>query len=87
MEITGTIKTIEDAVQVTEKFKKQNFVIAFDEDKQYPKILCVEVVNDKIQTFAHLMEGQSVKVGFEVSSREHSGKYYTSARAFKIEAI
>jgi hypothetical protein len=87
MEITGTIKKIEDAQQVTEKLRKQNFIVDFDLDKQYPKTICFEVLNDKIQTFAHLMEGQNVKVQFEVSSREYSGKYYTSAKAYKIEAV
>jgi len=34
-----------------------------------------------------LQEGQRVKASIDVSSREHEGRWYTQAKAWKVEVL
>ena len=61
-------------------WKKQPFVIEFGD--KYPKQLCVTMWGDAIVT---LSEGDTVKVQFDLESREFNGKYYTEVKAWKVE--
>ena len=61
-------------------WKKQPFVIEFGD--KYPKQLCVTMWNDAI---VPLSEGDTVKVQFDIESREFNGKYYTEVKAWKVE--
>lgn len=64
-------------------WKKQEFVI--ETSGNYPKKVCFSLWGDKIDQ-SPLSEGTAVKVSFDVESREYNGKWYTDAKAWKVEA-
>lgn len=84
LKITGTVIKVEDAVQVTEKLTKRNFVVTTGD--KYPETVAFELINDKCDLADAFAVGQQVDVSFNVRGREYNGKYYTNLAAWRIEA-
>lgn len=63
-------------------WKKQGFVI--ETMDQYPKKVCFNVWNDKIQLDS-LTPNTVITVHFNAESREYNGKWYTDLGAWKAE--
>jgi hypothetical protein len=64
-------------------WQKQDFVI--ETNDQYPKKVCLSAWADKVDELAGCREGETLKVFFDVQSREYNGKWYTDLRAWKIQ--
>lgn len=87
MEVVGTVISVLPAKQGTSKagkeWKTQDFII--ETHDQYPRKVCINVFGaDKIDKFG-IAEGQSVKVGFNLESREFNGNWFTTIGAWKID--
>jgi hypothetical protein len=65
-------------------WSKQLFVIQTSD--QFPKKICFEAWNDKTELIRALKKNESIEVFFNVESREYNGKWYTTLKAWKIEA-
>ena len=63
-------------------WKKQEFIL--ETQSQYPKKVCLSTCGDKIDQF-HVSEGDLLNVSVDLESREYNGRWYTEARAWKIE--
>ena len=63
-------------------WRSQDYVL--ETGDQYPKKLCFNLFNDKIDQFPLAIDDQ-VNVSFDVESREYNGRWYTTVRAWKIE--
>ena len=63
-------------------WKKQEFIV--ETQSQYPKKVCLSIWGDKIDQF-NVAVGQVVTAAVELESREYNGRWYTEARAWKIE--
>ena len=88
--LTGTIKTIQETVQVTDKFSKREFVIN-DSSSMYPQDIIFQSVQDKCSMLDGYSEGQSVDVSFNLRGREWTSpsgevKYFNTLDAWRIEA-
>jgi hypothetical protein len=64
------------------QWKKQDFII--ETQSQYPKKVCLSLWGDKIDQYS-LSAGDTVNVSVELESREYNGRWYTEARAWKVE--
>jgi hypothetical protein len=64
------------------QWKKQEFIV--ETQAQYPKKVCLSAWGDKIDQF-NLVAGEMVNVSVDLESREYNGRWYTEARAWKIE--
>lgn len=64
------------------QWKKQEFVI--ETPSQYPKKVCLSLWGDKIEQYS-IAVGDQVNVSVELESREYNGRWYTEARAWKME--
>lgn len=88
--VKGTVKTIGEAVQVTDKFVKRAFVLTTDD--MYPQVLEIECVQDKVSILDSVKVGESVEVSFNLRGREYTKKdgsgigYFNSINAWRIEA-
>ena len=85
MEITG--KLIKKMPPVTGEskngaWKKQNFVIETQTD--YPKNICFTTWGDKVD-FNSFTESDTVKVFFDIESREFNNNWYTDLKCWKVE--
>ena len=66
------------------QWKKQEFIV--ETQAQYPKKVCLSAWGDKIDQF-RVAEGDLVNVAVDLESREYNGRWYTEARAWKLEKI
>lgn len=64
------------------QWKKQEIIV--ETPGQYPKKLCIAIWGDKINE-SILKIGNELKLFFDVESREYNGRWYTEAKAWKIE--
>jgi Domain of unknown function (DUF3127) len=66
------------------QWKKQEFIV--ETQSQYPKKVCLSVWGDKIDQFG-IKEGDLVNIAVDLESREYNGRWYTEARAWKVEKL
>jgi hypothetical protein len=64
------------------QWKKQEFIV--ETQSQYPKKVCLSAWGDKIDQF-NVAEGDLVNISVDLESREYNGRWYTEARAWKLE--
>jgi len=90
MELTGTLKVKNPEVQVSEKFKKREFVIT-DNSSQYPQHVQFQLTQDRCALLDNYQIGSEVKVFFNIRGREWKNqqgeiKYFNSLEAWRMEA-
>ena len=87
MEITGRIFKILPTQTGTGKsgkeWKRGGFVMATE--AEYSNDVALELWGKMADM--KLQEGQRVKASIDVSSREHEGRWYTQAKAWKVEVL
>ena len=84
-EVTSKVTKIYQQETVGTDKQKQVFVV--ETQDQYPKKIALEAWSKTLDYLAKVKVGDTVKVSFDVSSREYNDKWYTSAKAFKIEVV
>ncbi len=85
MEISGKIIAVLPLATGQGKngmWRSQDYVL--ETGDQYPKKVCFNLFNDKIDQFPMGIDDQ-VNVSFDVESREYNGRWYTTVRAWKVE--
>jgi len=87
MEITGTIKVIQDIESGTSKagneWQKRNILLTTGGD--YPQDLPIEFWGKTASALENFQVGNPVKAYINLKSREHNGKHYPSISGWKIE--
>jgi hypothetical protein len=86
METEGKLIQVLPVQNITSQkgqMKKMEFVI--ETEAKFPKKICFSIWNDKIDLFTS-KPGDNIKVYFDLDSREYNGRWYTEARAWKVEA-
>jgi len=91
MEIKGIIKNITDTVQISDRFRKREFVVEYSNNPDYPQPLQFELVQDRCELLDSFQEGQEVEVHFDLRGREWTSpqgqvKYFNSLQAWKLVA-
>jgi hypothetical protein len=66
-------------------WKKQDYVLEYNTNSQYPKKICFNLWGDKIDQF-NIKEGQELTINFDVDCREYQGRWYNDIRAWKVES-
>lgn len=87
--LKGVVKLVNDTVQITEKFKKREFVVT-DENDTYPQDIMFQAAQDKCDMLEGIMEGDKVEVSFNLRGREWTSpqndvKYFNTLDAWRIE--
>jgi single-strand DNA-binding protein len=88
-EALGTIHDIFGEVQVTEKFRKREFVLEMT-NGMYTDYVKFQLTQDKCSALNAFKVGDSIKVLFNLSGRKGTSRdgatvYYTNISAWKIE--
>ena len=91
MEIKGIIKKISETVQISDRFRKREFVVEYSNNPDYPQPLQFELVQDRCELLDSFQEGQEVEVHFDLRGREWTSpqgqvKYFNSLQAWKLVA-
>ncbi len=90
MEITGKVVKIFDEKQVSASFKKRELVIKTNE--QYPQVILMEMVQDKIKHLDGVNVGDSVNVHVNIRGREWKSpegqiKYFNTLEAWRLTSV
>ena len=92
IEITGTIHSIFETKQVSERFRKREFVVTTEDNPKYPQTVIFQATGDRCEQLDGLAVGDEIKVEFSVRGREWrspSGevKYFNSLDVWKVERV
>ncbi len=89
MEIKGKLLEIKSVEEISDKFKKREFILEYAENEKYPEYIKLEVVNDKVSILDNYKAGDSVDVAFNLRGRSWADKtgkvsYFNTLVAWKI---
>jgi len=90
-EVEGRIRKLEDTQQVTERFRKREFVLELDDNPQYPQFVLFQLTGNRCEALDGFEAGQEVRVEFSLRGREWKSprgeiKYFNSLDVWKLEA-
>jgi hypothetical protein len=83
METTGKIHALFDTQQVTERFRKREFVIELSDNPRYPQYVLFQLTGDRCESLDGFRIGEEVRVEFSLRGREWKSprgetKYFVS---------
>ncbi len=81
--VEGKLIRKQDTQQVSEKFRKREFVVETTE--QYPQKIKLEFTQDNCGKLDGYNEGDMVKVSFNLRGSEWQGKFFVNLQAWRIE--
>lgn len=90
--ITGTLKVKLPEQQVSERFRKRDFVIT-DNSSQYPQHITFQLTQDKCSLVDPYNPGDEIRVFFNLRGREWNDpktnqmRYFNTIEAWKIESV
>lgn len=95
LEITGTIHFIDKEQQVSDKFKKRDFVlhVANETNSQYDDYIQLQMSQDKCAKLDDVEKGYEVKAFVNVRGKEYSKKdgtgmgYFNTLEAWKFDVL
>jgi hypothetical protein len=90
MNIQGKLIEIFDTIQISETFKKREFIIQDNKNPEYPEYIKVELIQDKVTLLDSLNIGDEINVLINIKGRkwedkEGKIKYFNSIQGWKIE--
>ncbi len=88
MELTGSIKLIQEEERISDRFKKRGLVLSTQE--QYPQDIMIEFVQEKTELLDSFQQGQQVTISINIRGREWKSpngevKYFTSIQGWRIQ--
>jgi len=90
--IKGKIKVIMDEQQISDKFKKREFVLE-TKSGQYDQVISLQLTQDSVDLIDAHKVGDEVNVSFDLRGREWTSpkdgvvKYFNTLSAWRIEAV
>jgi len=91
MEIKAKLHEKSDTVQVSDSFRKREFIVEYAENPQYPEFLKFELIQDKCDQLDGFNIGQELNVAYNLKGRKWTNPkgdvvYFNSLQAWKIAA-
>lgn len=92
MNIKGTLYKKYDAVQVSERFKKREFVLEYKDNPLYPQYISFQLTQDRCDLMESYREGDALDVEFNIRGREWTSpqgevKYFTTLEAWRLSPV
>ena len=90
MEINGKIYRINEAQQVTERFRKREFVLELGDNSRYPQYVQFQLTGDRCEKIDGHEVGDQVKLEFSLRGREWTSpkgdvKFFNSLDVWSID--
>ena len=92
MKIEGKLHAKMDVAQVTQTFRKREFVVEYSDNPMYPQFVKLELVQDNVNLIDSFEVGQMVSVEFNLRGREWKApdgetKYFNTLAAWRIQPV
>ncbi len=90
-EVSGKLYVKNDAVKVTDKFTKREFVIEI-EDGMYPQHVKFQLVQDRVAALDPFEVGDMLTISFNLRGREYTNpqgevSYFTNLNAWRVQKV
>ena len=90
--IKGKLHLKEETKQISDSFKKRDFVLDVTDNPEYPTYHKFELLQDSVSLIDSLNIGDELDVHYNLGGRawtnkEGEVKYFNSTRAWKIESV
>lgn len=90
MNVKGKIVEKYDTQNITDSFRKREFVIEYAENPQYPEFVKFELIQANCDQLDAFNPGQEVNVSFNLKGRKWTDpkgevKYFNSLQAWRLE--
>ena len=91
MNITAKILEIYDTQQISDTFKKREFIVEYAENPQYPEFIKFETIQANCDQLDALNVGEQVNIQFNLKGRKWTDpqggvKYFNSLQAWRVES-
>lgn len=92
MQIQGKIHAAFDAEQVTQRFRKREFVLELDGTSRYPQYVMFQLTGDRCEALDGHGVGDEVRLEFSLRGREWTSpkgdvRYFNSLEVWSIERV
>ena len=92
MEAKGKIHALFDTQQVTERFRKREFVVELAENPRYPQFVMFQLTGDRCENLDGFEVGNEVRVEFSLRGREWQSpqgdvRYFNSLDVWELQRI
>lgn len=90
MNIKGKLIEKFDTQQVSDSFRKREFVVEFAENPQYPELLKFELIQSNCEQLDQIDPNSDISVTFNLKGRKWTDKqgktvYFNSLQAWRVE--
>lgn len=90
MKVTAQLKVKFDTQQVSDKFKKREFVATIEPNSDYPQTVLFQLTQDKCSVIDMCKVGDMIDISFNLRGREWTNavgdvKYFNTIDAWRIE--
>ena len=90
MEISAKIIEIFETANITDSFKKREFVVEYSENPSYPEYIKFELIQDKCDLLNSFNIGDEVTISFNLKGRKWTDpqgtvKYFNTLQAWRLE--
>ena len=92
MNIQGKLYAKFDTQQITDSFRKREFVVEYAENPLYPQYVKFDLIQDKCDLIDNFELGETLEVFFNLKGREWTSpdgakKYFNTLDAWKIQKM
>ncbi|SFT69435.1 protein of unknown function [Lishizhenia tianjinensis] len=89
--LSGTVKVKNETQQISEKFKKREFVVT-DASGNYPQDISFQLTQERVTQMDDVNQGDMVNVSFFIRGREWTSpagevRYFNSLDVWKVEKM
>ena len=91
-ETSGRLHAVGDTKQVTERFRKREFVVELADNPRFPQFVQFELTGDRCEHLDGFEVGEQVRVEFSLRGREWKSpkgetRYFNSLDVWTVESL
>ena len=92
MQIQGKIHATMEAEQVTQRFRKREFVLELEGESRYPQYVMFQLTGDRCDGLDGFAKGDEVKVEFSLRGREWTSpkgevRYFNRLETWSVDRV
>jgi hypothetical protein len=92
LEAAGRIHLLNETQQVTERFRKREFVVELADNPRYPQLVQFQLTGDRCENLEGFQVGDEVKIEFSLRGREWTSpkgeiRYFNSLDVWAVEKV
>jgi hypothetical protein len=90
IQVGGKLHAIFEAQQITERFRKREFVVEMSDNPDYPQYVLFQLTGDRCDNLDGFAAGDDVSIEFNLRGREWTSpkgetKYFNSLEVWRLE--